>query len=132
MRILDCIFAFSALVALLPAGSSAAAEATDNLPSGSGRIVLVENAKATRAFVPQEEIVSQMVRKGLLGLTESNSPRQAWQSLLSTNDIVGIKVYCGPGRNSGTRIPVVSSLVDTLLDAGIPPQHILIWDRSTF
>jgi hypothetical protein len=118
---------FLLLAALCP--NSRAAEAVNNLPAGAGRIVLVENPKATQAFIPQESVVGDMVRKGLLALTEKNSTSGAWASLLSSNDIVGIKVYSGPGRNSGTRIPVIVALVETLLEAGIPTQHILIWDR---
>jgi hypothetical protein len=54
----------------------------------------------------------------------------AWRSLVATNDIIGIKVYCAPGPDAGTRLPVVAGLVETLLAAKVPPANIIIWDRQ--
>src|SRR5437868_3327832 len=102
------------LLMLLAAAATAFAapgeEAAENLPQGAGRIVLVENPKATHAFTPQPAVVSEMLRNGLTSITGKMSVAEAWRSLLASNDIVGIKVYSGPGRNSGTRISLVSAL----------------------
>jgi len=51
-------------------------------------------------------------------------------SLVSTQDIVGLKVYSKPGPNSGTRPAVVSAVVQGLIAAGLPPKQVIIWDRE--
>jgi hypothetical protein len=117
------------LAAAATASAAPAEEAAENLPQGAGRIVLVENPKATHAFTPQPSVVSEMLRNGLTSITGKMPVSEAWRSLLASNDIVGIKVFSGPGRNSGTRISLVSALIETLLEAGLPSKNILVWDR---
>lgn len=97
--------------------------------STAGRIVIVEQTNATRAFVPQRDAVEAMVRKGLLAFSRKDSVSDAWRGLITQQDTVGIKVHSAPGANSGTRPAVVMALVETLLEAGIPAKQILVWDR---
>jgi hypothetical protein len=70
-----------------------------------------------------------MVRRGILTFTGKTSVAAAWQSLVSPKDVVGLKVYCEPGPNSGTRPAVVEAVVQGLLKAGLPPTNIVIWDK---
>jgi len=71
-----------------------------------------------------------MVRRGIIALTGKETPRDAWLSLVSTQDTIGLKVYSKPGENSGTRPTVVSAVVQGLIAAGVPPKQIVIWDRE--
>jgi hypothetical protein len=50
---------------------------------------------------------------------------------VTTQDMVGIKVFSAPGPNSGTRPAVAAAVVEGLLAAGLPPKHIIVWDRET-
>ena len=50
--------------------------------------------------------------------------------MLSTQDIVGIKVYSSPGADSGTRPAVVAAIIDGLLEAKLPPRNIIVWDKQ--
>ena len=72
-----------------------------------------------------------MVNRAITNLTEKASPNEAWLSLVSTQDTVGLKVYSAPGPNSGTRPAVVEAVVEGLLAAGLPPKQIIIWDRQS-
>lgn len=98
-------------------------------PPASARILVVEHPAATSAFVPQPEPVRQLVRTGLTQFTGEKNVSAAWLSLVSTQDIIGIKVFSSPGPASGTRQPVVAALVETLLEAGVPSRQIIVWDR---
>jgi hypothetical protein len=71
-----------------------------------------------------------MVERGLTNLTTKPTLRAAWRSLVSTQDVVGIKIYSSPGPNSGTRPAVVAAVVEGLLAAGVPPKNIILWDRQ--
>ena len=96
-----------------------------------GRILIVEHAAATEAFSPQPHVVESMIVAGLLRFTGSSSEKSAWQSFVSTQDVVGIKVHSAPGRTSGTRPVVVAELIESLFRAGISPNQIVIWDRRS-
>jgi hypothetical protein len=93
------------------------------------RIVIVENPRATSAFEPRPEVVAQMVNSGMLRLTGQSELRAAWRSVVSPKDVVGLKVFSGPGPNSGTRPAVVEAVVQGLLAAGLQPTNIIVWDK---
>jgi hypothetical protein len=98
-------------------------------PPARARVVIVEDARATDAFEPKPEIVQEMLTRGLLKLAGTADLKSAWLKFVAPTDIVGIKVYSGPGPNSGTRPAVVEAVVQGLLQAGVPPTNIIIWDR---
>ncbi len=70
-----------------------------------------------------------MVNRAVASLTGKATVAEAWQSLISTQDVVGIKVFSAAGPISGTRPAVVAAVVRGLLDAGLPPEQIIIWDK---
>jgi len=99
-------------------------------PSPSVRVVTIENPDAIEVFRARPEIVLAMVNRGITNLTAKPTVAAAWLSLVTTQDTVGIKVYSSPGPNSGTRAAVAAAVVEGLLAAGLPPKHIIVWDRE--
>jgi hypothetical protein len=93
------------------------------------RVVIVEDPQATFTFQPDAARVQTMVNRGVTNITGKAASTQAWRSLVSTQDIVGIKVFSAPGAISGTRPAVVAAVIRGLLDAGVPPGNIIIWDK---
>ncbi len=71
-----------------------------------------------------------MIDRGITNLLHKAQVSEAWRSLISTQDVVGIKVFSLPGPNSGTRPAVVEGVIQSLLEAKLPPKHIVIWDRQ--
>ena len=71
-----------------------------------------------------------MVERGLKDVTGKNSSRDGWLSLVSTQDVVGLKVFSAPGETSGTRPAVVSAVAKSLIAAGLPRDRIVIWDKD--
>jgi len=112
-----------------------AARADDtNTPSAAPapRVCEVTGAGAIVDFQPDPAVVGQMVQRGLTNLTRQATENAAWRSLVTTQDIVGIKVYSQAGLLSGTRPVVVAAVIKGLIAAGVPAQHILIWDRHGY
>jgi hypothetical protein len=93
-------------------------------------VVIVEDANATEAYRPRADYVEAMLRRGITRLTGETDSRAAWLSLVSTQDVIGLKVYSKPGPNSGTRPAVVAAVAKGLINAGIPAQNLIIWDRD--
>lgn len=116
------------LAALL--ASSALAGPAVPLPAGHGRVVIVHDPLATDAFQAKPGIVRGMVALGITRFTGKTNAAEAWRSLVTTQDTVGIKVYCGPGPGSGTRPAVVEGVIEGLLGAGVPATNIILWDRQ--
>ncbi len=93
------------------------------------RVVVVEERDATVTFNPQPEKIPPMIERGLTNLTGKGTLKEAWLSLISTQDTVGLKVFSTPGSTSGTRPAVVEAVVKSLLAAGLPPKQIVVWDK---
>ncbi|NJN06419.1 MAG: DUF362 domain-containing protein, partial [Rhodobacteraceae bacterium] len=123
------IFLMGGLGTLLCVAFAVAAPRSAGLPRAA-RVVIVEDSLATVDYIAQPAIVRRMVEEGVLQLTGTEEPAAGWRQLVTTNDRVGIKVYSGPGRFSGTRPAVVEAVVRSLLDAGLPASNVVIWDRS--
>jgi hypothetical protein len=70
-----------------------------------------------------------MLNRGLTNFTGQATVAAAWHSLVSTQDVIGIKVFSTAGMLSGTRPAVVAAVIHGLLEAGVPPQHVIIWDK---
>ena len=105
------------------------AQLIGRMPLDRARVVTVQDPHAVQMFVPQENRMPLMVNNGLVQLTGEESVQAAWQSLVSTEDVIGIKVYSSPGPASGTRPAVVAGLLQSMLTAGLEPDNILIWDK---
>ena len=101
-------------------------------PSGDKRtrVLVVENSNATYQYQPNAALVQEMVNRGITNFTGKPTVAGAWRSLVSTGDVVGIKVFSAAGPINGTRPAVVAAVIRGLLAAGLPPDHVIIWDRD--
>jgi hypothetical protein len=128
----SCLLAalLSGLSGLWPRAVQAADPFQLNNRAPLARVVVTQDPQATLAFRPNLDRVRVMVNRGITNLTHKPTVAAAWRSLVSTQDVVGIKVFSEPGPNSGTRPAVVAVVVEGLLAAGLPPKHIIVWDRQ--
>lgn len=111
---------------------TAATSAENILPlpaSPRAKVVAVQNPLATLSFKPRADQVDAMVNLAITNLTGERTVAAAWASLVKTNETVGLKVYTNPGRDTGTRLEVVASVIKGLLAAGVATNHIIVWDR---
>ena len=118
--------------AVCTSGRPAQTNALSLQQSGAARplVLIVENPDATYQYQPNADAIQAMVNRGITNFTGRATVAEAWRSLVSTNDVVGIKVYSAPGPINGTRPAVVAAVIHGLLDAGLPGKHIIIWDRD--
>ncbi|MEO6052895.1 MAG: DUF362 domain-containing protein [Chthoniobacterales bacterium] len=73
--------------------------------------------------------VSTMVDGLVMTITGKRNTRDAWLSLVRPTDRVGIKVSTTGGEISGTHPEIVDAIVEGLINAGIPKEQIIVWDR---
>lgn len=75
-------------------------------------------------------VVQRMVDALVMRVTGKPTVSEAWRSLVSPKDRVGIKVAAAGGTVSGTNPQVVDAIVAGLSEAGIPASNIIVWDRN--
>lgn len=92
------------------------------------RVVIVQDEDATESFKVNPAVVRALVQRGLTNFTGQSNLGAACRQLVSTQDVVGLKVFSAPGPQAGTRPAVVAGVIEGLLAAKIPPSHIIIWD----
>jgi hypothetical protein len=119
------------LWALLAGGFSAGAQDffAPRATNAAARIVIVQGQNLLNTYVPIDDRVDAAFNCGLAQFTLNTNIPEAWRSIVSTNDTVGIKVFSEPGPLTGTRPAVVAAVARGLLAAGVPPDQIIIWDR---
>jgi uncharacterized protein (DUF362 family) len=77
----------------------------------------------------KEALVSSLIHKAVMRLTQTPSQEKAWQALFKPNDIVGIKLNCLSGRVMSPHVAVVESIIQGLKLAGIKDKNIIVFER---
>ena len=70
---------------------------SNHFTNSTARVVTVENTNAIYDFQPDAAMVQNMVERGLTNFTSQATVAAAWRSLVSTQDVIGIKVFSPPG-----------------------------------
>ena len=65
----------------------------NHFTNSTSRVVTVENANTIYDFQPNPGLVQNMVERGLTNFTGQATVAAAWRSLVSTQDVIGIKVF---------------------------------------
>jgi hypothetical protein len=91
------------------------------------RVAVVQDDAATETYKPVPDKIHALVQRGITNFARVNDPSAAWRTVVGTQDIVGIKVFSAPGP-VGTRIAVVEGVIEGLLAAKVPTNHIIVWD----
>ncbi len=95
----------------------------------TARVVLIRNAEVVGSDGQvRGEILQTMLDEAIRNLMGTKDSREAWQQLVKSSDIVGIK------SNSWSRMPTPKELEAAIkrrvLDVGVPEQNVDIDDRS--
>ena len=80
-------------------------------------------------MTPRYPMVSRMVAGLVCAVTGRPTSGEAWRTLVKPGDRVGIRVSAGPGPVGGTHPAVAQAVVEGLVEAGIRPENIIVWDR---
>jgi uncharacterized protein (DUF362 family) len=90
----------------------------------------VENAHAIDDYEANPEMVRRMVDSLVLTATGQPTLASAWASLVKPSDVVGIKVCASGAPLFSTHPAVVEAIEAGLIEAGVRPQNIVVWDRE--
>jgi hypothetical protein len=90
---------------------------------------LADSAEENTLLSP--EALREMLDTSITELTGLKEPRDAWAVLFSPEERIGIKVNAFRNSIIWTHVPLVTAVTDSLQDAGIPPEQIVIFDWFT-
>jgi len=94
-----------------------------------GKVAQINNPKSVIEEKPQEEEAYKMLKEGMIALTGEKNLKKAWKQFVKPDEIIGLKVNPVAGKPLSTSHAVTKSIVKQLLEAGIPKENIVIWDR---
>jgi uncharacterized protein (DUF362 family) len=97
------------------------------------RVVQVVNPKV---YDPRQQVVEttvqEMVDRAVMELTGKRSAQEAWSSLFSPSEKVGLKPNLLGGELCWTNPEVVAAVVAGLKSAGVKEENLYLWDLRSF
>lgn len=96
-----------------------------------GRVVAVKSDKCvdTTTGSANDEIVREMMARGMRTLTGERMTRDAWRRFFEPSDVVGLKVNCGGYPYCISAYEIVAEVVRQLTGIGVPASHIYVYER---
>ena len=94
------------------------------------RVAYLENPNLLSNYDPKPEAVKDAVAKLLTTLTGKDQTADAWKDLgISNDDTVAVKIAALGDARTSTSQEVVNAVTGSLIDAGVKPENIIVWDR---
>lgn len=75
------------------------------------------------------DAVHRAFTSGLKELTGENSLENAWSSIISPDDVVGVKINCLGAPKVSSSMESIRETIAGLKSAGVKENNIIIWDR---
>lgn len=98
-------------------------------PPARARVVLSEKPALLQRFQPNNPLIRSTVNRLILAYTRQRTVAEAWRTLVSPQDTVGIKISTAGGPILGTHRAILEAVIDGLIEAGVPPRQIIVWDK---
>ncbi|MFV0420072.1 MAG: DUF362 domain-containing protein [Dysgonomonas sp.] len=94
-----------------------------------GQVVKVNHANSIVDGKPSTNAAYDMLKEGMLKLTDEKDLKKAWSHFVTPDDVIGLKVNPIGGKLLSTSHAIVQSIIKQLEEAGISRDKIVIWDR---
>jgi hypothetical protein len=96
-----------------------------------GRVVAVKSDRCvdTETSAADDEVVREMMARGMCALTGEKTPLEAWRRFVVPSDVVGIKVNCGGHPWCVSAYEIVADIVRNIGAAGVPPTQVYVYER---
>jgi len=113
----------------LAAGGTALLGSNFHCGSSKSRVVSVaaEDILANEKYNPKA--VHRAFDTGLQEMTGQNSLANAWSSMFSPDDVVGIKINCIGAPRISSSLESINETIAGLKSAGVKENNIIVWDH---
>ncbi|MCL4393828.1 MAG: DUF362 domain-containing protein [Chloroflexi bacterium] len=100
-------------------------------PAAPSQVVHTHHAGAWSGDQLDPRALRTMLDESITRLTGLSDAKQAWQALFLPTEQIVIKVNSFSNSVIWTHVPLVTAVTDSLLDAGIPAEQIVVYDFTT-
>ena len=100
-------------------------------PAVRSRVVHTHHSGVWSGNTLQPEALKQMLDASITRLTGLTDALAAWQALFTPAERIAIKVNTLQYGLFWTHVPLVMAVVERLQAAGVPAEHVVIYDRSS-
>ncbi len=118
----------SVLAGGLLVGRPAPVQAAKAAKITKGHVVQISDERMTAKDKPVVEIASKMLDRAMQEFTGKKKAADAWASLFTAKDKVGIKINCLGKPCMSTTPEVVKAIIAGLTAAGVPEGNIIVFD----
>lgn len=98
-------------------------------PHVLGKVVQARHAGVWDGGNLQSNAIRQMLDASITRLTGIDDARAAWSALFAPGERIALKVNTIAGASYWTHVPLVMAVAESLQDAGVPAEQIVIFDR---
>jgi hypothetical protein len=98
-------------------------------PASKSRLVSVAADDILSEGKYSPDVVGRVFAAGMKELTGQKAPADAWSSLFSPDDVVGIKINCVGAPRISSSLASINATIAGLKSAGVKENNIIIWDR---
>jgi uncharacterized protein (DUF362 family) len=93
-------------------------------------VYVARNFDAIHDYQARPQAVERMVNRLVMAVAGKADIGEAWRTMVTPQDIVGIKVSTDGGPLFSTHPAIISAIARGLGKAGVPSEHIVVWDRD--
>jgi hypothetical protein len=116
----------------LAAASSAPAQPlASEEPAARSTVYFAHDPSAIGQWIENPTVTRPMVDQLVLAATGAADVKTAWKRLVTSKDVVGIKVSTAGGRYFSSHRGVVEAIASGLEQAGVSRAKIIVWDRHS-
>ena len=94
------------------------------------RVVSVAATDMLKEGAYNPEAVHRAFATGLTEMTGQKTLQNAWASLVSPEDVVGIKINCIGAPKISSSLASINETIAGLKSAGVKDNNIIVWDRT--
>ncbi|HEX8312277.1 MAG TPA: DUF362 domain-containing protein [Chthoniobacteraceae bacterium] len=110
----------------------AAGQAATPAPAPKNSIIFsAHDPQAIDRFTENPAVTRRMVDQLVMAVTGQSEIGQAWRTLVSAKDRIGIKVAAAGAPYFSSRRGVVEAILAGLESSGVPRRQVIVWDRDT-
>ena len=111
-----------------PLLADAAPSAAPKVRALRGHIVQVTDETMTSKDRPVVAVAEKMLARAMVEITGKRKAADAWASLFSPKELIGIKINCLGKPCMSTTPEVVKAIIAGLKSAGVPESQIIVFD----
>jgi hypothetical protein len=100
-------------------------------PDVTSKIIRARHSGVWSGKTLEPKAIRQMLDASITKLTGLNDAKEAWAALFKPTEKIAIKVNAFRNSVIYTHVPLVTAVTDSLVEAGIPAEQIVVFDYRT-